>query len=138
VAVRNASTTDSYLDFSDGQFKTAGWVTKYASMTHVENGLYLNVFDVASLSLPAGTFLSVEYAVDEPGVVGTTYDMLLLTTSTYSVAPTGSMVEEIHRVLGLDPNYPLVVSRTQRQAGNVRQAIETDVPVAGSVTVTRE
>jgi hypothetical protein len=138
VALRDAATTNSYLDFADNQFKTAGWATKYQPMVHTERGLYLHVLDMSALNIEAGQFLSAEYYVNEAGVIGVDNDVILPTTSTYSIAPTGTMVTEIHRVLGLDPDYPLVVSRVQRTAGDISQTIETDVPVAGSVTVTRD
>jgi hypothetical protein len=138
VAIRDAATTDYYLDFDDNQFKTSGWVTKYQAMTHVERGLYTYILDLNALSVSAGQFLSAEYYVNESGVVGVDNDLILPTTAVYSLAPDGTQLQEIHRLLGLDPEYPLVVSRTQRSVGDISQTIETDVPVAGSVTVTRD
>jgi hypothetical protein len=44
---------------------------------------------------------------------------------------------EIWTLLGLDLTAPLTVSKTGRVAGSISQLIEDNVPVAGSVKVTR-
>ncbi len=45
---------------------------------------------------------------------------------------------EVFRILGLDPTAPLIVSKTSRTAGGtITQTVEENVPVAGSVRVTR-
>jgi hypothetical protein len=45
---------------------------------------------------------------------------------------------ETWRILGLDPAAVLTVSKTGRTAGSISQLIEDNVPVAGSVRVTRQ
>lgn len=80
VAVRNASTVDSYLDFSDNTFKTSGWTTKYAPMSEVERGHYQRLLNVASLGLAVGFRLVAEYHADNGfGVVGDDLDLFLVT-----------------------------------------------------------
>lgn len=64
VAVRNASTTNSYLDFGDNTFKTMGWIQKYATMVELERGHYVQFLNVATLPLPAGGKFTAEYHVD--------------------------------------------------------------------------
>ena len=45
---------------------------------------------------------------------------------------------ELFRILGLDPTTPLIVSKTSRTAGGtISQTVEENVPVAGSVKITR-
>lgn len=40
VEIRDVTTTNSYLDFADLTFKTAGWTTKAATLTEVGGGHY--------------------------------------------------------------------------------------------------
>jgi hypothetical protein len=80
VAVRNASTINSYLDFSDNVFKTTGWTTKYAAMSEVERGHYQRLLNVSALALVVGFRLVAEYHVDNSsGVVGDDLDLFLVT-----------------------------------------------------------
>jgi len=139
VALRDATTLDSYMDWADYQFKTGGWTNKYGSMDEIERGHYTRIFNLSMLGLDSGTFLSVEYHVDDGAeVIGDTSELLLAVNAVYSISPTGTLVEEIHRILGLDPDHPLVVSKVQRAAGgNIVQRIEENVPFAGAVKVTR-
>lgn len=166
VAVRRAATTDSYLDFADNTFKTIGWTTKYASMLEAERGHYTYSLDLSALSLTPGDTLSVEYRVDESGVIGDAQDAIVVVESLYQIpdnvwdvlvashnlpgtfgeavqsgaalTPTqATQLLEIYRILGLDPLAPLIVSKTARTAGPISQKIEENVPVAGSVRITR-
>ena len=62
VAIRDALTTGSYLDFADGTFKLLGWTTKYASMTEVERGHYRRALDTSTVvGLVAGAKLAAEF-----------------------------------------------------------------------------
>lgn len=82
VALRNATTVDSYLDFGDNTFKTVGWTTKYASMTEIERGHYFRSFDATAASIAAGTVLSAEYRVDDGGsILGDDHDLIRFVTS---------------------------------------------------------
>lgn len=81
VALRNASTTNSYLDWADNTFKVAGWTTKYASMSEVERGHYQRVFNSSLVAAIAdGTVVSVEFHVDDgASVIGDDADVILFT-----------------------------------------------------------
>ncbi len=45
VAIRDARTTNEYLDFADLVFKTAGWSTQFAPLAEVGNGRYVRQVD---------------------------------------------------------------------------------------------
>lgn len=165
VSVRDASTSNSFLDFNDNTFKTGGWTTKDASMTDVGRGHYRRTLDVSAFSPAAGSMYVIEYHVDDGGdVVGDAHDKLIAVNSLYDIPSDvwdeatsahvtagtfGAEVQEkldpaqaaqlldIYRIFGLDPTEPLIVSKTARAAGSVVQTIEEDVPAAGSVKVTR-
>jgi hypothetical protein len=170
VAVRRARTTDTYLDWADGVFKTAGWTTKYRDMDEVERGHYTRNLDLslAASAIAAGEVLSIEYHVDGGApVIGDAQDILIVLESLYeipgdvwdvltashnlpgtfgealqsssSLTPAqATQLLEIYKILGLDPTCPLIVSKTSRTAGaTISQTIEKDVPVAGSVRITR-
>ncbi len=93
VAVREADTTDSWLDFNDNTFKTAGWTTRQAAMTEISAanvpGLYRTAIDITALSPArvAGDRLVVEFdasavgpplqvhGIDQLSLVETIYDV---------------------------------------------------------------
>lgn len=82
VAIRNAVTSNSYLDFADNTFKTVGWTTKFAPLMEVEAGHYQRSLDVSALLLPGGTVLSAEYHVDDgAGIIGDDQDLIRLVVS---------------------------------------------------------
>ena len=84
VAVRDGNTDDSYLDFADDTFKTAGHTTRQAALADIGGGFYALTggLDVAAITnLPAATeILLAEYEVTAPanavGVAGP--DVILL------------------------------------------------------------
>ena len=45
VAIRDARTTNNYLDFADLVFKTSGWSTQFAPLAEVGNGRYVRQVD---------------------------------------------------------------------------------------------
>jgi len=165
VAVRNANTANSYLDFSDSAFKTSGWTTKYQSMTEVERGHYRLTLDIDSLTVSAGDNFIVEYRVNESGIISDAQDRLIVVNSLYDIAgdvwdeatiahtsagtfgtevitslsaSQAAQLLDIYRVLGLDPTTPLIVSKTARSSGaGLSQTIQENVPTSGQVTVTR-
>jgi len=101
VAVREADTTNSWLDFADATFKTSGWTTRQAAMTEISAGnapgLYRVALDVTAL-LPArvaGDELIAEYAVTatSPDLSVRGQDRFLLVTSLHAVA--GSVWDEL-------------------------------------------
>jgi len=80
VAVRDANTTGSWLDFADATFKSAGWVTRQASLAEVSAanapGQYRRLLDVSAITnLPAGPArLVAEYDISG-AVVANTFEM---------------------------------------------------------------
>jgi len=80
VQVRQGSTLNSYLDFADNAFKTAGWTTKTVPMSEVGDGNYQRPLNIALLSVQKGDVLVAEYHVDDGGdVVGSATDLLIVT-----------------------------------------------------------
>lgn len=155
VAVRDATTLDSYLDFGDFTFKSAGWINKYQTLTEVEEGDYtywMNLAAIAAISI--GDILSIEYYYDDTGITRRDQETMLVVESVHSI-PTdvaalvgggggGSLtvaqaaqLKEIWQIMGLDAANPLVVSKNSRKVASVDQTIQKDVPFAGHITITR-
>lgn len=156
VALRDATTLDMYLDWSDFTFKNAGWTTKYQSLSEVERGHYTLLLNPSiTTSFTVGMMLAAEYHLDAAGLLkGDDHDLLLFVESIIEIpTDTAALIaalpigltpaqaiwlQEIWQILGLDLGNPLTVSKTQRTAGSaISQTIEKDVPLAGSVRVTR-
>ena len=80
VRVRDATTTNSYLDFSDNTFKTSGWATQNASMSEVGRGHYTRSLDLSLITaLVLGNVMVAEYFVDDGGdVVGEDHDVIVI------------------------------------------------------------
>ena len=51
VRVRKGSTVDSYLDFTDNVFKTAGWGARDATMTEIGDGHYQRPLNISLLDV---------------------------------------------------------------------------------------
>lgn len=89
LQIRDASTVDSYLDFSDLTFKTSGWTAKQASLADLGDGIYalsggLNIDGITNL--PTSThYLSVEYVITG-SVRGTVIDTILMKRDVYDMA----------------------------------------------------
>ena len=89
VALRDGATVNSYLDFADNNFKTAGWTTQTVALTDLGGGFYarsggLNVG--AILNLPSSTnHLVLEFTVSG-SAVGAVLDTILLRVSSYDQA----------------------------------------------------
>lgn len=64
VAIRDGTSSTSYLDFADATFKAAGWTTRQAPLTGLGGGFYARALSVGGITnLPAGTaHLVAEYA----------------------------------------------------------------------------
>lgn len=156
MAMRDATTLDSYLDWNDLTFKTAGWTAKYLDMDEVERGHYTSIVDLDSISgISVGSILSMEYHLDEGGaLLGEDQETLIvvetiveIATDTAAVVSAGggiltpaqaAQLTEIWQILGLDSSNPLVVTKTRRSAGTeIDQTIDSDTPTAGAVTVTK-
>lgn len=80
LRIRDASTLNSYLDFADNTFKTAGWTQQDAGLSEVGRGHYqYNLNVVAVPAMVAGFEASVEYHVDNGAdIVGDDHDSLLI------------------------------------------------------------
>lgn len=154
IAVRDATTLDSYLDFSGFTFKSSGWTTKYATMTEVEAGDYTYWMNLAAMTaVSIGDILSIEYYYDDNGITRRDQETLLVVESIYNIptdtaslvtAGAGSLtpeqatqLKELWQVLGLDSSHPMVVSKTSRKVDQIDQTIQQNVPFAGHITVTR-
>lgn len=79
VAVRDASTTDSYLDWGDNTFKTAGWTLKNAPLTDVGGGHYRRALNVSTLPLAVGARFVAEFRVSTSTMKGEDADSYLIT-----------------------------------------------------------
>ena len=155
-AVRDATTLDSYLDFGDFTWKSAGWITKYQALTEVESGDYtywMNLNAIAAISI--GDILSVEYYYDD-GVATNplrAQETMMVVESIHNI-PTdtaalvagggGSLtpdqatqLKEVWQILGLDAANPMVVSTNSRKVDAIDQSIQKNVPFARHITVTR-
>lgn len=83
VAIRDADTNDSYLDFSDNTFKTAGFTTRQAALLEGNVGVYTlsGGLDLSVITnLPAATDqLIAEYEVTAPAAAtGIVMDLIEL------------------------------------------------------------
>lgn len=156
IAVRDATTLDSYLDFGDFTFKSSAWTTKYQPLTEVEAGDYtywlnLNAMGVISI----GDVMSIEYYFDDGVATNPRRDQetLLVVESIHNI-PTdtaalvgggggnlspaqATQLKEVWQILGLDAANPMVVSKNTRKVDAIDQIIQANVPFAGHITVTR-
>jgi len=142
VAIRDASTLNSFLDFNSNTFKTSGWGEKYQTMQEVERGHYQRAVNLSAVSsLTAGQFLSIEYHVDDgASVIGDDADLMLLIDSLPgTLSPTQNlMLLEMYELLGLNPAKPLVVGTTYRRVPATGNTINQVISESGGiVTVTR-
>jgi|HubBroStandDraft_2_1064218.scaffolds.fasta_scaffold00001_51 hypothetical protein len=82
VAVREAPTTNSYLDWNDYTFKTVGWVTKFQPMTDIGNGMYQAILNVPLLGFTPLTglpqILVAEYNSSGVGTSGLASDTIFV------------------------------------------------------------
>ncbi len=111
VAIRDGATTNSYLDFADGLFKTTGWTTRQAALTGTIAGVYplAGGLDVSAIgNLPASTTkLLAEYEITNPAAVrGIASDTILIE----EIAPTAAQVNaEMVDVMAVD-THPEITS----------------------------
>jgi hypothetical protein len=154
IAIRNAITIDSYLDFTGFTFKSTGWTTKYEPMMEVEEGDYTYFLNLDAITaINVGDMLSVEFHYDDGSVVHREQETVAVVESLFNIATdTSSLINivggtltlaqatqlmEVWQILGLDSANPLNVCKTSRSAGLITQSIQKNVPVAGNVRVTR-
>lgn len=95
VALRDATTLNSYLDFADGTFKTGAWTTKYQSLSEVERGHYQLLFDAGAVgAIAAGTILAAEYRVDNgAAIIGDDHDLLYFVENLNDLAASGDPMD---------------------------------------------
>ena len=88
VALRDATTPNSYFDWSDSTFKTFGWGAKYAAMGSVERGHYRRSLDLTAVpAIIDGMALSAEYHVDDGGeIIGDAHDIVTVSDAATSAA----------------------------------------------------
>lgn len=86
VAVRDASTTNSYLDWNTGLFATSGWGVKDAPMTSIGNGIYQRNLPLASSTgIVAGMCVVIEYTTNGT-VSGIDQEVYQVTRSSADIA----------------------------------------------------
>lgn len=81
VALRDATTITSYLDWADNTFKTFGWTLKDAPMTEVGDGHYQRSLSLPPLSplATAGSVYAAQYHVDDGAdVKGVALDIVIV------------------------------------------------------------
>lgn len=160
VALRDATTLDSYMEFAAGpnqfEFSTGPWTTKYFPMSEVERGHYTVLLDFSLITdIAVGSVLAAEYHLDGGvNIKGDDHDLILIVESLFEIPTTtaalvnalgtgltpeqATWLQEVWQIHGLDITNPLTVSKTARQAGSaISQTIEKNVPIAGSCRVTR-
>lgn len=78
VAIRQAGTTGTYLDWSTLTFKNAGWIVKNEPMTDLGTGFYTAILNVNGLGFTPTTGLPqqliAEYTVPNVGEAGIQMD----------------------------------------------------------------
>lgn len=84
VAVRDASTLNSYLDWDDNTFKTSGWTTKNAVMSEIGGGHYQRSLSMVDISAVAGSYFTAEYKVDDGGSIKGADEDVIYVTSLHS------------------------------------------------------
>ncbi len=98
-AIRDGLTTDSFIDFNDLTFKTAGWTTKQAAMTDQGDGHYVATADPFLWTVGAGkpeepAYFVIEYDIPNFGIEN---DFLVVTA-----ALPGEEFERTLDTVGLD------------------------------------
>lgn len=118
VALRDASTDDSWLDFSDNTFKTIGWTARQAPMAEVDPinapGMYRRTLDLSSITgLSVGMTLSAEYQVSG-AVTANGLDTILIRAEFYDIKDaldangyTASRAALLDLLTGVDANSEL-------------------------------
>ena len=88
VAIRDATTTTDYLDWTDSTFKAAGWTNKYGTMTEIERGHYQRSLDATAVAaIVSGSVLVAEFYVDDgASTVGVGHDLISFEPATLAIA----------------------------------------------------
>lgn len=138
-AIRDGDTPDSWLDFNDSTFKTAGWTTRQASLTGsgTQAGLYTAVpgLDLTAITnLPAATdHLIVEYEVTAPAAVAGIASDIVLLDAQVSGVPTAVWSLTGLEVVG---TFPLTTAGgfLATIEARMRNRVDTD-PAAGNYVI---
>jgi hypothetical protein len=78
VALRDAQTFNSYLDWADNIFKTSGWTMREALLSEVGGGHYERHLDLPSIGAASGSIYVAEYKVDSTDVKGVDSDNIFI------------------------------------------------------------
>lgn len=81
VSLRDASSTNRYLDFADNTLKTLGWTQKTKVLTEVGGGYYKTTIDIPAIvpAIPQNSLFVAEYSVNNGSdIVGVGHDVLLM------------------------------------------------------------
>lgn len=100
VRIRDASTTDSYLDWADLTFKALGWTTLDGVMTEIDHngasdGHYQRSLDVSAVAamVPGFAFVA-EYSVDDGGdVIGDSSETFEVVSEIANI-PTAALIAD--------------------------------------------
>jgi hypothetical protein len=110
VALRDASTTDKYLDFADYTMKTVGWTEKFLTLTEASSGYYLGTLNPSAMipALVQGTLYVAEFAVTDGPLGGLAHDLLMMVNSQEDLTLLRRMAKnrfEEYPAAGVDPGY---------------------------------
>ena len=86
--IRDAATTNSYLDFNDNTFKTVGWTTQDQALTEIGDGTYDFPLDLSALPLSGGEALAVEFRDTTSDTIDSSEMLLVAPISTIGVVVT--------------------------------------------------
>lgn len=127
VRVRDGSTTNSYLDFSDNTFKTSGWTSQTSTLTDINSGFYalaggLNLAAMTNLPTTTHTLL-LEFVVTG-AFSGSAVDIIQVRTSVHDI-PLDLLIRSLS---GTEPSIT-----TERSLAGMLQKHVNRVRVNGAV-----
>lgn len=92
VALRDGLTTNSYLDWNDNTFKTAGWGMKEAVLPEIGDGHYERQLNLPGIGAGSGDIYVAEYKVDEPDAKGVDAERIFVVSQRDDLALLRKMV----------------------------------------------
>jgi hypothetical protein len=79
VRIRDASTTNSFLDWNDNTFKTVGWTELDHLLNEVGDGHYTEVLSLSAINAVVGNIFVAQYTLNGGGfLVGDAHDVILV------------------------------------------------------------
>ena len=79
VRVRDGATVNSFLDWGDNTFKSAGWAERDHLLTEVGDGHYNASLDLDAIGSVVGNIFIAQYTVNDGGdVIGDAHDVVLV------------------------------------------------------------